>query len=547
MAAKSITIEIGNEFIKICEMQRTKKSVMVHHAISIQTPPDTVEDGFVKDITLVSETIKNAMLEDQILGNEVTFIINSSRVATKEVILPLVKKEKIQELVNINASEYFPVNIDDYVLSYTILENINTKEDKKSRVLVFAAPEAMIESYYSLAKVMGVKIKAVDYAGNSTLQLIKIQIDSKPTLVVQLGMDTTIVSVMNENILQLQRTIPYGESLLLNAVMESKKMSAKATMELLSQAKLVGDTLDADDTTNALKYLISNVNRVIEYYSGRNPDMPLQKLVIIGEGADVLGIDRLFTNETNLPSESLTLLKNVESYNRIKISNSLLKQYMANVGASLDPINFKPKAATAFAVKQKDSNNAIYMIGGIVLIVIAALLTAIPLFKFKGLENDKSDLNKNISKIQDVENLIKEYNKANDNYIDMSNFYISTVNDTEYVLDFIDHLEKSMPNDMKVSTFSISNGVADMNLVCSSKPEVANFVDSLNKNSNITKVIVSSIREKSDSVSFACKISFMTDINMKAQAEAESEAEAEAKSKTKTKTETETTTRKEEE
>ena len=176
MASKTLTIEVGNEFIKVCEMQNNKNTVMVHHAISVQTPQDTVEDGFVKDINQVSEVIKRALSEEQITSKEVTFVLNSSRVATKEVILPLVKREKIQELVNANASEYFPVNIDDYVFSYTILEEKKTKEEQKSRILVFAAPEGLVESYFNLARVLGMKVTAVDYAGNSTLQLIKIQI-----------------------------------------------------------------------------------------------------------------------------------------------------------------------------------------------------------------------------------------------------------------------------------------------------------------------------------------------------------------------------------
>ena len=106
MASKTLTIEVGNEFIKICEMQKNKNMIMVHHAVSVQTPPDTVEDGFVKDINQVSETIRRAMTEEQIIASEVTFVLNSSRVATKEVILPLVKREKVQELVNMTASEY---------------------------------------------------------------------------------------------------------------------------------------------------------------------------------------------------------------------------------------------------------------------------------------------------------------------------------------------------------------------------------------------------------------------------------------------------------
>ena len=192
MASKTLTIEIGNEFIKVCEAQVNKNNVMVHHAISVQTPQDTVEDGFVKDITQVSEAIGRALTQEQITAKEVTFVLNSSRVATKEVIIPYVKMDKVQELINANASEYFPVNIDDYVLSYTILEAKKTKEEQKMRVLVYAAPERMVESYFNLANLLGMRVKAVDYAGNSTLQLIKIQIDERPTLVVQLGMDTTI-------------------------------------------------------------------------------------------------------------------------------------------------------------------------------------------------------------------------------------------------------------------------------------------------------------------------------------------------------------------
>ena len=132
----------------------------------------------------------------------------------------------------------------------------------------------------------------------------------------------------------------------------------------------------------------------------------MQKLVIIGEGADVLGIDKLFSNETSLPSESLTLLKNVESYNRIKLSNSLLKQYMANIGASLDPINFQPKTSLV-TTKKTGTNNTTYMLFGLVLIVAAVALTLFPMFKYKGLENDRDELEENISKIKDIEEFSK--------------------------------------------------------------------------------------------------------------------------------------------
>lgn len=494
MASKTLTIEVGNEFIKICNMQMSKGNVMVHNAISVQTPIDSVEDGLIRDVGQVAGAIRSAMAEEQISANEVTFVLNSSRVATKEVILPLVKENKIQELINMNATEYFPVNIDDYVLSYTVLEEKKSKDEQKLRVLVFAAPELMVKSYYDLANSLGMKIKAVDYAGNSTLQLIKIQIDTRPTMVVQLGMDTTIVSVMNNNVLQLQRTIPYGESLLLNQVMETRNVKAKVAMELLSSAQIVKDNLDADETTGSLKYLISNVNRVIEYYSSRNQEAPLQKIVIIGEGADVLGMDVLFANETSLPAERLTLLKRVESYNRIKISTSLLKQYMANVGASLNPIHLQPKAAMASKKSASSKKNYTIPCAIAMLVMVGAAvgLAAIPTFKLNSKTDEKEKLEKQINELRPrVEKADKEKEESDAMCEEVELFNVATLNDTMYTLEMIEYLEKEMPTEMGIEALAVDNGHVNISVKFEQPIRLDIILDALEKNEHIYNVVAS--------------------------------------------------------
>ena len=107
MASKTkLTIEVGSEFIKICDSEVIKKKVIsVHHAISVQTPNGAVEDGLIRDINAVADTIKTALNDEMIVSDRVTFVLASSRVAAKEVVLPLIKKDKIQGLINQNASD----------------------------------------------------------------------------------------------------------------------------------------------------------------------------------------------------------------------------------------------------------------------------------------------------------------------------------------------------------------------------------------------------------------------------------------------------------
>ena len=522
MAAKVLTIEVGNDFIKICEAQQLKgKTVTVHNAVSIQTPEGAVEDGIIRDMQAVAAAIRNAMTDEQIVASAVTFILSSARVASKEVILPIIKKEKIQEMINVNASEYFPINIDDYVLSYTVLETKNTKEEKKTRVLVFAAPEHMVKGYYELAEELKMKVSAVDFIGNSTLQLIKTQIDDRPTLVIQMGMDSTIVSVMNQKVLQLQRTVPYGESLLLNAVMEEKKVSAKVAMELLGQAKLVKSKLDEDKTTESLKYLVSNVNRVVEYYTGRNADAPLQKAVIIGDGAEVLGLDELFTNELSLTTERITLLKNVESYNRIKLSTSLLKLYMSNIGATLSPINFQLKDANAAKEKEKSkkqANSGVYYAVSAVALIAAALLFGIPWYQYNQKVDEKKALEADIEAIKSIEGVVDNYYASKDKLADLEAFVATTNNDNEWLLGFLEALEDAMPSKMEITTLTTTEGVATFVGVCDSKTSVADLIVSLKGVDNITDVNCTYVNELEateqygQSVTFSIQCVFVKDL-----------------------------------
>lgn len=495
MASKTkLTIEVGSEFIKIVDAEiAKKKTVTVHHALSVQTPAGAVEDGMIKDLNAVADTIRTTMTEEAMRNDAVTFVLSSSRVATKEVILPLIKKEKIQDMVNANATDYFPVNINDYVLSYTLLETKNTKDDKKMRVLVYAAPEAMVESYYNLAKVLGMKVTAVDYSGNSTLQLIKLQTDAKPNLVVQIGMDTSIVSVMNNNVLQLQRTVPYGESALLNAVMNTKNVKSRVALELLSSARLVKDSLDADEITGSLKHLVNNINRVIEYYAGRNQEAPLQKIVVIGDGADVLGLDGLIANETSLPCERLTMLKNVNSYNRIKVPDTILRQYMTNIGAVLEPIHLTPRTMAGPVKEKSSADSGKYMIACVAMVAVAAILSGIPFAQNLKLKSERSELNDKINEVSDIKTIINDYYVAENKYTDLKTYYLSTANSTEYGYDLLKYLEKKMPTDMYLSAFSIDGGVFTLAGTCNTKSQVAQLQQSLEDNENMLDVSTTSV------------------------------------------------------
>ena len=100
---KLVSIVINNEYIKICEITKSGKNVTVHKTVTIPTPDECYEDGVLENIPDLAKAIKGIMDEHRFSSNNVAFSISSPRLATKEVLIPNVKGDKIAKIVQANA------------------------------------------------------------------------------------------------------------------------------------------------------------------------------------------------------------------------------------------------------------------------------------------------------------------------------------------------------------------------------------------------------------------------------------------------------------
>ena len=103
---KLVSIVINNEYIKICEITKSGKNSVVHKTVTIPAPEDCYVDGVIEQTDVLAKAIKVVMDEHRFNANNVAFSISSPRLATKEVLIPNVKANKIDKLVQANATEY---------------------------------------------------------------------------------------------------------------------------------------------------------------------------------------------------------------------------------------------------------------------------------------------------------------------------------------------------------------------------------------------------------------------------------------------------------
>lgn len=496
-----LTINFNNEFIKVSEVSKTSKNLMVHKVFSMPTPARAYRDGVIRDRNAIAKELTIALQKNGILTTNVIFTVSSSKIATKEVIIPFVNKKKMASIIKMNATEYFPVNIDEYIIESSIIEvieNPDNKKDKKLKLLVTAAPDKMIEEYYDFASTMGLKIIAIDYLGNSTLQLLKLQSDVDTSIMIQIENDSTIISVFDKNVLQLQRTVPYGKSMIVNAVMEKRRIfNYDVALDILQKEQLIHTDFDGDEITESLRFLVGNVSRIMDYQVSRNSNKPIEKAYIVGNATYIIGLEELFANSLNAPVESISFLKGVEADKHTYVEETTLTAYIANIGAVISPINFTPKSLSTPAAKSSSGGNEmkIVLVGAI---VAAAFLIIIPYVQMVMARNDMDEAKERLDAIASIEEVMAEYRTAQSEYEDVNSFRVMTVNNNDVLIEFLINLESYLPSSVRVDEIEIVDGNVSISGYAENKYSVAKAVMQLKAIDNVYDVFDYKISEEVD-------------------------------------------------
>ncbi len=526
-----LTINFNNEFIKVSEVSKTNKGLIVHKVFSIPTPARAYRDGVIRDRNAIAKELTIVLQRHGITTTNVIYTISSTKIATKEVIIPYVNKNKIESIIRTNATEYFPVNIEEYIIQSSILEvieNPDNKKDKKLKLMVVAVPSKMIEEYYDFSSTMGFKIIAVDYLGNSTLQLLKLQNDVDSAIMVQIENDATIISVFDKDVLQLQRTVPYGKTMIVNAVMEKRKIfNYDVALDILTKERLIHEEFDGDEITESMKYLVSNVSRIMDYQVSRNSNKPIDKVYIVGNATYILGLEDLFKSQLSAPVESISFLKGVSADKRTYVEETTLTTYIANIGAVIDPINFVPNSMTEG--KKGGSGVDVDQIKVVLGIAVAgaALLIIIPYIQMTLAKKEMESAKTRLDGIMSINDVMDDYYTVKAQYEDVNTFRKLTTNNNDVIMNFFSDMEQVMPTGVQITEFESEDGVVDLEGEAFSKYALAKYIQQLKSIDNVSDVFMKDAKESLDDndnlvVEFELECVFTNEDNTEVEEEAQS-------------------------
>lgn len=532
--AKILSIEAEASQIRVAEVEVRGKKRRIYNCFCIPAPQGAVEDGQIRDTKTLGENLKAELSQRKIRTKKVYFATGSTRIASREVRIPFVKANRIQSIIEANATDYFPIDVSKYVLSYSVVDVESQKsedgkeETKQYHLMVYAAPKAISAAYSEFAENAGLTMTGITYTGDSIYHSVKDEYAKGTHILVKVEYTGTSITVIRDGELTLQRNINYGVDSAAETVRAfpefGDRLDANEALDVLCSRKCINPFLDMEsfdeeisdedrkletaraEVTESLRYLIGNISRIMDYYISRHTDTNFDSIVCCGLGAQVKGLMQLLTNELGQQVDVLQEFKNFALPAGGDAQEACL--YAAVLSPGTSGVNLMDKVNRKKNEKKETLSGAIIIcvVGTVAGVVLTAAGYANRIYQ----QHEQERLNQRISEESSIEEIYSAYTNAKAQYDNYQNMYQYTNTPNEGLKNFIEELEEKMPSDITVENFSSTGTQVSFSMRVGSKSAAANTIMQLRTFESLATVTTTGIDEAEDgtvSLSVLCTYS----------------------------------------
>lgn len=538
MVKKIISIEAGIQWTKVALVDYRKKNPPVHEAFAFRTPEHAVEDGYIRDKDSFAKALKAELARRQIYEKNVVFTLSSSKVVTREVIIPYVKDNKIKGIIDAQSRDYFPMDISGYTISYSKMEVLEEDGKKQLKLLLVAIPDNLLSNYVSFAELAGLKVETFDYIGNGCVQLL---CDSflEDAVVIQLEEQATVISIIENKKLAFQRVTPYGYGATISAVIEhpilgvedeEKAFDFLLTHNVLYNKPVMPEMANAqerelkqtqaneayEDLAEALRYHLRIANTALDYYQNQIKKEFVGNVYVVGDGSRFAGVQKLFAQELPLPLQKIDFSTVIdlrskkekeakkENYQDPAAENVPDTQpraatpvgFLSVIGAAVHPLDAKPKDMQEADSKKNDLRTAYILLAGSVLLSLLLILgSSVRQLVAYTQHRQLSDRLDELAYVQQTYDESAKIQAQEQVYVDLDQ---ATVTKNEKLLPLIEQLEKELPSDIKVESIQTDADTVSINLSSEKQIVVGQMLLNFQKVTLLTDLSIPSMSEQTD-------------------------------------------------
>ena len=309
-------LDVGSSSNKMVELGGTANNLNLMGFGFENLPGDTIVDGQIMELNVVSDVIQNICSSHQINADRVVTGVSGHSVIIKNIVLPPMSKEELEESIDWHAEEHIPFDLSEVSLDYQITE----ESHDAMHVLIAACKRERIDNIKQCIQLSGRQAVVIDvdtFALQNCYEVNYQPSDAQVVALLNIGASTMNVNIVKGTRSLFTRDITVGGSQFTDVLQRNLGLSyqqAEAIKRGVTNAAAGIEEKSIEPLMNNVTEIVVNeINKTFDFYKATadNNHPPVQKILISGGGSKLSGLAQDLSRRLELPVEILNPFRNI--------------------------------------------------------------------------------------------------------------------------------------------------------------------------------------------------------------------------------------------
>jgi type IV pilus assembly protein PilM len=333
-----VGLDIGSSSVKAVELNKRAAGLELINLGYENLQVDTIVDGQIMELNNVSNVISSIFSEHQIRTTRVAAGVSGHSVIVKNIVLPQMSQEELQESFSWHAEEHIPFDIADVNLDYQLIGN----SSESLQVLMAACKSDKIANVKQAIQLAGKNPVIIDVDAFALQNCYEVNYQPRPGQIVALlniGAATMNINILNGTRSVFARDASVGGSQYTSLLQKELGLS-------FEQAEAVkrGGTLPEEIEPRPIQPIIETVSDILALEVRKTMDFfratasdaesTIQKILLAGGGSKLPGLAEYLARRFEIPVEVFNPFRQIQVDDR-KFDPEYMKEIIPEMAVAV--------------------------------------------------------------------------------------------------------------------------------------------------------------------------------------------------------------------
>jgi len=325
-----VGVDIGSSSVKAVELQGKGGDLQLLNLGFETLQADSVVDGQIMELNAVSSAISSIFNEHKIKTTKVAAGVNGHSVIVKNIVLPQMSEDELQESFAWHAEEHIPFDISDVNLDYHVMN----RSAEAIHVLLAACKRDKVANLKQAIQLAGKQPSVVDVDAFALQNCYELNYDPQPGHVVALlniGASTTNINILNGVRSVFTRDATFGGNQYTSLLQKELGLTFDQA-EAVKRGRPMPEGIEQRDISPILDtvsdILALEIQKTMDFYRAtvEEGESAVEKILVSGGGSKLKGLVEFLSRRFEVPVEMF------DPFRKIKVdSRGFDPEYMREI------------------------------------------------------------------------------------------------------------------------------------------------------------------------------------------------------------------------